>query len=211
MLAAGADAVVHCGGLDGAVPLARALRAAGFRGPRLALQPVLEQEFPRAAGPAARGWIIGATVVDATTALRARAFAASYRSRYDTPPPRYAAEAYDANGYVARGLRALDPGGDLRRGLTVRLPATVHPGVSKEIRFRQSDRTPSEHRLYLYRADADDFRFLGDYRGAMGAAVGRGGWPTTSSYHSPPAAVGAMAPRHRHQRRLAIEMLTCSP
>ncbi|WEV29775.1 bifunctional serine/threonine-protein kinase/ABC transporter substrate-binding protein [Streptomyces sp. 71268] len=167
LLAAGADAVVHCGELDGAVPLARALRAAGFHGPRLALQPVLDPEFRRAAGPAAQGWIISATFVDATTAPRTKAFAASYRSRYDTPPPRYAAEAYDAVGYLARALRALPPDGDLRRALTVRLPATVHRGVTKEIRF-QSDRTPSHQGLYLYRADPDGFRFLGDYRSVVG-------------------------------------------
>ncbi|MER0246902.1 branched-chain amino acid ABC transporter substrate-binding protein, partial [Streptomyces sp. HSW2009] len=166
LLAYRVDAIAYLGLLSGAVTVARELRRVGFDGDRLALQPVREPRFLREAGAAADGWYVSSAFVDASAYARTKAFAAGYRSRYGTAPPRYAAEAYDVVGLVARGLRDVAGTGAEREALIGRLPRTVYRGITKEFRFEPDSGTVSEAGLYLSRVVDGRFRFLGSYEEA---------------------------------------------
>ncbi|MBB5937845.1 bifunctional serine/threonine-protein kinase/ABC transporter substrate-binding protein [Streptomyces zagrosensis] len=171
LLAAKVDAVMYGGLLAGAIPLAKELHRVNFQGDRLALQPALEPAFLRRAGAAANGWLISSCFTDATAHPQARPFAAAYRQRYGAAPPRYAAEAYDVVGYVARGLRELGVSGAERESLVRRLPKVSHQGVTKEIRFEPDTAVLGDQGLFLFRVDLGRFRFLGEYRRVTGAGA----------------------------------------
>ncbi|MBO7937439.1 ABC transporter substrate-binding protein [Streptomyces sp. S9] len=65
----GADSLVFAGYHDRAALLARELTRRGFRGARTAAEGVLDARFLSAAGDAAEGWVIVATVMDPAAAL----------------------------------------------------------------------------------------------------------------------------------------------
>ncbi|AZM49919.1 hypothetical protein DMB38_32750 [Streptomyces sp. WAC 06738] len=161
------EAVVYAGASPGrAASCARALAAAGFDGPRTSFEPVMRQAFLREAGAAAEGWVFGApyTAAEQATSKAARAFTAAYRERYDAPPPRWAAEAYDAVGLIAAALDALGGGAEIVPGqVAERIVEVSHAGVAKPLRFTadlvhmlEPDRT-----AFLYEARDGAFRFLG--------------------------------------------------
>ncbi|MEV0634698.1 bifunctional serine/threonine-protein kinase/ABC transporter substrate-binding protein [Streptomyces sp. NPDC050619] len=166
-LAAKPGAVVHAGVSPArAAACARALAAAGFTGPRTAVEPVMRSAFLKAAGGAAEGWVFAApyTQPQSATTKAARAFTAAYRTRYGAAPGRWAAEAYDAVNLIARTLTALGGGADVTAGqVTGRLFQTSTDGVAKPIRFDNPHTFDSEHASFLYRATEGRFRFLGRY------------------------------------------------
>ncbi|MFF0725293.1 ABC transporter substrate-binding protein [Streptomyces sp. NPDC004134] len=161
------EAVVYAGASpERAASCARALAAAGFDGPRTSFEPVMRPAFLREAGAAAEGWVFGApyTAAEQATSRAARAFTAAYRERYDTPPPRWAAEAHDAVGLIAAALDALGGGAEIVPGqIAERIVEVSYAGVAKPLRF-----TPDlVHTLepnkaaFLYEARGGAFRFLG--------------------------------------------------
>ncbi|MFJ8010387.1 bifunctional serine/threonine-protein kinase/ABC transporter substrate-binding protein [Streptomyces fagopyri] len=167
-LAAHPQAVVYAGTSPSrAAACARALATEGFTGPRVTFEPVMRPAFPEAAGAAAEGWVIEAPYSDpqASAAKAARAFTAAYRDRYHVPPARWAAEAYDAVGLIARSLDSLG-GGDITSGqVAERLFKLTYDGVAKPIRFTQ-DLTHSlspDNTAFLYEVRGGEFRCLGRY------------------------------------------------
>lgn len=168
-LATDPQAVVHAGiSPSRAASCARALTAAGFTGPRMGFEPVLRPAFLTGAGDAAGGWIFEAPYTEPQSAgtKASKAFTAAYRKRYGQAPGRWAAEAYDAVGLIARALDALGGGAGIKPGqVAERLFRTAYAGVAKPIRFTQ-DATHTlnpENASFLYQARDGDFRFLGRY------------------------------------------------
>ncbi|MER6954222.1 bifunctional serine/threonine-protein kinase/ABC transporter substrate-binding protein [Streptomyces sp. NPDC000618] len=164
--AAGAEALVYTGdSAHRAALCARAVREAGFAGPCAALEPVLGPAFLAEAAKDAEGWVFAATYVDPSALTTAKAFAAAYRKRYgvaEVGP--YAAEAYDALGLAAEGLRLLGPDGVERGGMTRRLRTLTYRGVSKELSFNRTTlQILSGPALFLYRVEEGRARFLGRY------------------------------------------------
>ncbi|MFH9404147.1 bifunctional serine/threonine-protein kinase/ABC transporter substrate-binding protein [Streptomyces sp. NPDC017638] len=94
MLAREPDGFVYTGTPARAAAVARALAARRFTGVRVLGYPAAGREFLTAAGPAAEGWQVFAPYID-PSAARVRGFATAYRGRYGSPPPYWAAEAYD--------------------------------------------------------------------------------------------------------------------
>ncbi|AWW38754.1 bifunctional serine/threonine-protein kinase/ABC transporter substrate-binding protein [Streptomyces cadmiisoli] len=164
-LAARAQAVVYAGtSPDRAAACARALTAAGFDGPRLGFEPAMRPAFLTAAGEAAEGWLFEApyTEPEAARTGAAEAFTAVHRARYGADPGRWAAEAYDAVGLVARTLDALGAGSGIERGqVSERVFRVVHDGVAKTLRFRSERTLESENAGFLYQVAGGSFRFLG--------------------------------------------------
>ncbi|MGW0710066.1 protein kinase domain-containing protein [Streptomyces sp. NPDC002643] len=166
-LAARAQAVVYTGTSPTRAALcARALAAAGFAGPCMGFEPVMRPDFLKEAGEAAEGWLFEAPYTDPAAAgtKAAKAFTAAHRERYGEPPGRWAAEAYDAVGLLARTLDALGTGAGIEPGeVAERLFRTTHDGVAKRIRFFQD----TSHFLelvnmnFLYQVTDGAFRFLG--------------------------------------------------
>ncbi|WP_416982703.1 bifunctional serine/threonine-protein kinase/ABC transporter substrate-binding protein [Streptomyces sp. T028] len=168
-IAAEADALVYTGvSAHRAALCARAVREAGFTGSCAAFEPVLGSTFLAEAEEAAEGWVFGATYMDPSASpapKAAKAFAAAYRKRYgvDEVGP-YAAEAFDALGLAAEGLRLLGRDGVERGGVTRRLRTLTYRGVCKKVSFNrttlQLDYTPG---LFLYQVKKGRARFLGQY------------------------------------------------
>ncbi|MEV2196715.1 bifunctional serine/threonine-protein kinase/ABC transporter substrate-binding protein [Streptomyces phaeochromogenes] len=137
VLASDAQAVVYAGSSPHrAARCARALEQAGFRGTRMAPEPVLQTAFLKEAGRAAEGWIVVTTYVDPAELPTAARFVKTYRKRYGVRTvERFAVEAYDALLFIAQGIRELG-GIEPERGAMVRrLRETTHKGLAKTIKF----------------------------------------------------------------------------
>ncbi|WP_155060067.1 bifunctional serine/threonine-protein kinase/ABC transporter substrate-binding protein [Streptomyces blattellae] len=166
-LAARAQAVVYTGTSPSRAALcARALTAAGFTGPCMGFEPVMRPAFLKEAGDAAEGWLFEAPYTDPASAdtKAAKAFTDAHRKRYGEPPGRWAAEAYDAVGLLARTVEALGAGAGIEPGeVAERIFRTTHDGAAKRIRFVDG----ATHFLemvnmnFLYQVTDGAFRFLG--------------------------------------------------
>ncbi|MDK0522925.1 bifunctional serine/threonine-protein kinase/ABC transporter substrate-binding protein [Streptomyces sp. ML-6] len=164
VVAEGADAVV----LASTSPTrgarcAVALAAAGFTGSRVSTGPVLAPAFLDGAGKAAEGWVFAQAYSDPTVLPAAKAFTAAHRKRFGGPPARWAAEAYDAVGLIARATSATSATGAEREGITQRLFLTTHKGITRTISFRSSRQLRFEEGIFLYRVEDGRARFLGPY------------------------------------------------
>ncbi|CUW33001.1 bifunctional serine/threonine-protein kinase/ABC transporter substrate-binding protein [Streptomyces reticuli] len=162
-LAAGAQAVVFSGtSPERAARCARALAGAGFTGPRLGTWHIMRPAFLRQAGPAARDWLFGTPFTDPGSV--SRAFVSAHRAAYGTAPGRWAPEAYDAVGLVARALEALGGSAGIAPGAVAqRLLDITHRGLAKTLRFEHDNTLSLQGNAvyFLYQAQGDTFRFLG--------------------------------------------------
>ncbi|MFI6403269.1 ABC transporter substrate-binding protein [Streptomyces sp. NPDC050548] len=165
-MATGAQAVVYAGDSPHrGARCALALQQAGFKGTRMATEPVLQSGFLTEAGTAAEGWLFATTYVDPARLPAAARFVTSYRKRFGirTVEP-FAVEAYDALLFVAQGLRALGTAGVERGALVHGLRASTYKGLAKAIRFEPStDRFHWDDGLFLYRVENGGPHFLGRY------------------------------------------------
>ncbi|MDV9173057.1 ABC transporter substrate-binding protein, partial [Streptomyces sp. W16] len=166
VLAAEARAVVYAGNSPHRGALcARALEQAGFKGTRMATEPVLETGFLTEAGTAAEGWLFATTYVDPAQLPAAARFVASYEKRFGvrTVEP-FAVEAYDALLFVAQGLRALGTAAVERGALVHGLRASTYKGLAKTIRFEAATGEFNwDDGLFLHRVENGGPRFLGRY------------------------------------------------
>ncbi|AXG77325.1 bifunctional serine/threonine-protein kinase/ABC transporter substrate-binding protein [Streptomyces paludis] len=161
MLRAGVDSVIFGGYARGAARTARALAAAGFTGPRLAPQAVLDDTFLTEAGAAAEGWVVSASFIDATAVPGAQPFRDAYRVRYAAPPGPFAAESYDVVNLVIQELTATRSR-PTRKALTGRLRAASYQGVSKTFSFDPADGGFADNTaVFLHQVENGAFRFLG--------------------------------------------------
>ncbi|MFC8917966.1 bifunctional serine/threonine-protein kinase/ABC transporter substrate-binding protein [Streptomyces sp. NPDC057116] len=161
-----ADAVLFAGGSARAAKLARALRAAGYSGARLATQRALDPRFFTMAGDAAEGWVFATAFLDPTRVTAARPFVAAYRHRFGTAPPWYSAEAYDATLFVARALTTLGASLTERGPLVARLRETDHQGITKRLHYTGPSTGYATKAMYLFRASGGRFHFLGQFEDA---------------------------------------------
>ncbi|WP_405545092.1 bifunctional serine/threonine-protein kinase/ABC transporter substrate-binding protein [Streptomyces phaeochromogenes] len=164
MLRAGIDSFLYSGYAPGAARVARALATAGFDGPRLAPQAVLDPEFLKQAGEAAEGWLISSSFVDPSAVPAAKAFTTAFRKRYDATPGYYAAEAYDSVNLVLQELlkatKGKRPPG--RKELVGLLRKSRYKGVTKEFTFRPTDGQFTGWGVSLHRVEGGRFRYVGE-------------------------------------------------
>ncbi|WP_411757667.1 ABC transporter substrate-binding protein [Streptomyces venezuelae] len=165
LMAQRAEAVVFAGtSPQRAAELARALADAGFTGPRVGIQPIMEPGFPAAAGPAAEGWVIGSFFTDPLAVPAAAAFVSAYRAAYGEPPARWATEAYDAVGFQAAALAGLEGEARDRAGLARRIFRTTYQGLAKPLEFDVNTHALTWQRTaHLYRVASGGYRYLGLY------------------------------------------------
>ncbi|MGW7354901.1 bifunctional serine/threonine-protein kinase/ABC transporter substrate-binding protein [Streptomyces sp. NPDC054784] len=181
ILDAGARSFVYAGYAPGAAKVARELAAAGFEGPRLGPQALLDPRFLELAGDAAEGWLLTASYVDPARTPAAADFRTAFRKRFGAAPPPYAAEAYDAVRLVLASLtedaketrKAKGTGGGQRppkRGALVeRLRKARYRGVTKSYAFdAESGSFAGQGGTFLYEVVDGAFRF----RGAAPAPTG---------------------------------------
>ncbi|MFB7917363.1 bifunctional serine/threonine-protein kinase/ABC transporter substrate-binding protein [Streptomyces sp. NPDC056061] len=163
-VAAGADAVVYAGSSPTrGARLAVALASAGFTGTRMSTGPVLAPAFRQDAGEAAEGWVFAEAYTDPSALPGAKAFTAAHRKRFGTAPARWAAEAYDAVGLIARAAGTTSAAGGERGGVVQRLFRTSHPGITRTVSFHPSRQVKYETGIFLYRVEKGRARFFGPY------------------------------------------------
>ncbi|MYU32156.1 ABC transporter substrate-binding protein [Streptomyces sp. SID8358] len=162
MLAHGSDAFFYAGDAAGAARTARALAAASFGGPRMAMYTSMDTRFLKDAGPAASGWEFVAPYTDAA-APAAEEFAAAHRERFGSAPAPWAAEAHDAAGLVTAALTAAAGTAGkrpTRAALVARIAASTYKGISRTYAF-DDDRMLVADDAHLYRAEQGRYRYLG--------------------------------------------------
>ncbi|WP_405797305.1 bifunctional serine/threonine-protein kinase/ABC transporter substrate-binding protein [Streptomyces sp. NBC_01506] len=167
ILKAGTGSFVYAGYAPGAAKVARELAAAGFDGPRLASQAVLDPRFLELAGDAAEGWLLTSSFVSAADTPKAADFSAAFRERFGGPPPYYAAEAYDSVNLVIRelvkgtksvkGVRTPPK----RAELVGLLRRSTYAGITKTYAFDAEEGTFAGQGVFLYEVKDGAFRFLG--------------------------------------------------
>ncbi|WP_405407099.1 ABC transporter substrate-binding protein [Streptomyces sp. NBC_01104] len=154
-------AVVHGGDWQDAARFARALSAAGYRGPRIATQAVHDPRFVREAGAAAEGWLVVSTSADPATVPSVRRFATAFRKRFGAAPPLFAAEAYDAVGLIAACAGGLGRDRVTRQDLLPVLRTTTFKGVSRSYAFEPANGMYAGTGVFIYRVERGRFGFLG--------------------------------------------------
>ena len=164
MLRAGIDSFIYAGYAQGAARAARELATAGFDGPRLAPEAVLDPEFLKAAGDAAEGWLVTASFVDPSAVPAAAAFTAAFRKRFGSAPGYYAAEAYDTVNLVIQELVKATKGEQppKRRELVTLLRKSRYKGITKDFAFKPQDGTFAGWGVSLHQVVDGRFRFLGE-------------------------------------------------
>lgn len=162
--ASGADGLLFTGNERRTAAIARSLQKARFTGARMGLVRGYGPAFLAGAGAAAEGWGFTASFVDADEIPAAKAFATAYRKRFRTPPPPYAAEAYDAVLFLAEAMVSgrspvTDRGSILRRTRDIR-----YEGITRTLDYvDQQWGVYDSEGLFLYRVNDGMFRFLGQY------------------------------------------------
>lgn len=164
-LTARAQAVVFSGtSPQRAAACARALADAGFTGPRLGTWHIMRPAFLQQAGPAAQGWLFGTPFTDPGSV--SPAFGSAHRAAYGTAPGRWAPEAYDAVGLVARALESPGGSADSAPGAVAqRLFSLTYQGLAKTLRFDDTHALALQPDAvyFLYQVKDGSFRFLGRY------------------------------------------------
>ncbi|MFI6548464.1 bifunctional serine/threonine-protein kinase/ABC transporter substrate-binding protein [Streptomyces prunicolor] len=166
VLAAEAQAVVYAGASPHrGARCARALEQAGFKGTRMAAEPVLGTEFLREADAAAEGWLFSTSYVDPAELPAAARFVTAYRKRFGVRAVEpFAVEAYDALLFVTQGLRELGTAAVERGAMVQRLRASTYKGLAKTIQFEAAtDQFHWDDGLFLHRVENGGPRFLGRY------------------------------------------------
>lgn len=164
MLKAGVDSFTYCGYAEGAGRFARDLAAAGFTGPRIAPQAVLDSRFVESAGQAAEGWMLAASFVDPAAVPAAKAFTAAFRKRYKAAPGYFAAEAYDIVNLVIQQLVAhhkKQRSVPDRRTLVGLLRRSSYRGITKPYAFRPEDGRFKAGGVFYHRVENGGFRHVG--------------------------------------------------
>ncbi|MFB7330727.1 bifunctional serine/threonine-protein kinase/ABC transporter substrate-binding protein [Streptomyces adustus] len=134
---AGADSVFFAGLPDRAALIAATLRERAFTGARVSGPALLDEQFLKQAREGAEGWVMVATVIDATRKPEARKFAAAYRARFKEAPPRYAAEAYDVTGMLLKALAGLPSKSRTRQNLLAAVQGGKYTGITKSFAFNE--------------------------------------------------------------------------
>ncbi|MFD8420695.1 ABC transporter substrate-binding protein [Streptomyces sp. NPDC059668] len=163
MLRSGIGSFIYAGDARGGARVARGLAAAGFDGPRLTPQAVIDPAFLELAGEAAEGWLLTASFVDPSAVPAAAAFTAAFRRRFGAAPGYYAAEAYDTVNLVVQELVKATKGGrpPKRQELLGLLRKSRYKGITKEFSFKPEDGSFAGWGVFLHRVEGGRFRFVG--------------------------------------------------
>lgn len=133
----GAEAMFY-GGYDAqAAKLAKALKAANYKGIAMGGNGVKSSVFSQGAGPAGDGWFFSCGCLDATTAPGAKAFTEAYKKAFNVDPSTYSPEAYDATNAMIEAIKAAKAaGGITRESVAKAINDLDYKGITTTIKFQ---------------------------------------------------------------------------
>lgn len=133
----GAEAMFY-GGYDAqAAKLAKALKAANYKGIAMGGNGVKSSVFSQGAGPAGDGWYFSCGCLDATTAPGAKAFTDAYKKAFNVDPSTYSPEAYDATNAMIEAIKAAKAdGGVTRESVAKAINDLDYKGITTTIKFQ---------------------------------------------------------------------------
>jgi branched-chain amino acid transport system substrate-binding protein len=160
----GADALFYGGYDANTALLARALKAAGFKGREVTGNGSKDSTFTKNAGAAGNGWYFTCGCQDATTAPSAAAFATAYKQRWGEEPSTYSPEAYDAANLIMDAMSKAEATGAITRtSILTALNNEDYKGITTTIKFQANGEVvPSNLVVNLFQQKNGKIVGLGD-------------------------------------------------
>jgi branched-chain amino acid transport system substrate-binding protein len=157
------DAAMYYGGYDAqAGLLAKALKAAGFKGFPISGNGGKSSVFSSTAGAAGNGFYFACGCLDATTAPAAADFSKAYVAMFNTPPSTYSPEAYDAtNAMISAISTAAKAGQVTRAAVETAVGALDYKGITTEVKFQPNGEV-AQATINLYEQKNGAIALLGD-------------------------------------------------
>jgi branched-chain amino acid transport system substrate-binding protein len=162
--ASGADALFY-GGYDAqAALLAKALIAAGFKGRTVTGNGGKSSVFTKDAGSAGNNWFFTCGCQDATIAPSAKAFAAAYQTKFNTPPSTYSPEAYDATNLLIAAIDKASASGTATRASVLQaLDQSDFDGITTHIKFEANGELVASNLVVnLFQQTGGQIKGIGD-------------------------------------------------
>jgi branched-chain amino acid transport system substrate-binding protein len=166
IVASGADALFY-GGYDAqAALLAKALKAAGFKGTTVGGNGIKSSVFTKNGGTAVNGWYVTCGCQDATVAPQSKSFASAYQAAFNTPPSTYSPEAYDATNMLIQAIKTASASGTpTRASVLTAVKGTSYKGITTTIKFQSDgDLNSSVQTVNLYKVENDNIVQLGNIK-----------------------------------------------
>ena len=162
--ASGADAMFYGGYDANAALLAKALKAAGFKGRTVSGNGSKDTVFSKNSGSAGNGWYFTCGCQDATVAPAAKAFTKAYTAKYKQAPSTYSPEAYDAaNLFIDAINKASAKGPVTRTSLMTAINAEDYKGITTRIQFQSNGEVKASNlTVGLYQQKKGTIVGLGD-------------------------------------------------
>ena len=164
-IASSGAAALFYGGYDAqAALLAKALKAAGYKGITVGGNGIKSSVFSKGAGSAGDGWYMTCGCADATTLPAAKNFTAAYQKKFNTPPSTYSPEAFDATNLLIQAIKDAGPN-PTRASVEAKVKNADYKGITAEIKF-QSDGDLSEQTqvVNLYHQVGGQIKVIGDIK-----------------------------------------------
>jgi branched-chain amino acid transport system substrate-binding protein len=160
----GVPAMFYAGYDAQGAQLAKALKAAGYKGLRMSGNGVKSTVFTDGAKDAAEGYYLSCGCQDATVAPASKAFTAAYTAQFKTPPSTYSPEAYDATNIVIQAIKTAKGAGSVsRQSVNDAVNKIDYKGITAEIKFAANGDLPEgEGTVNLFVVKGGKIVSLGD-------------------------------------------------
>ena len=167
----GAPAMFYAGYDAQGSQLAKALKAANYKGLRMSGNGVKSSVFTDGAKAAGDGYYFSCGCADALTNPDAKSFVAAYKAKFNTDPSTYSPEAYDAANILIEAIKTAKQGGSVtRQSVNDAVNKADYQGVTAKISFaKNGDLPPGEGVVNLYVQKAGKIVSLGDISKAPAA------------------------------------------
>jgi branched-chain amino acid transport system substrate-binding protein len=162
-VAASGDAAMYYGGYDAqAGLLAKALKAASYKGYEISGNGGKSSVFSSTAGADGDGFYFACGCLDATTAPAAAAFNTAYKAKFNTPPSTYSPEAFDATNAMIAAMSAAQKSGSVTRAtVETAVNALDYKGITTEVKFASNGEV-AQATVNLYQQKGGTIVLLGD-------------------------------------------------
>jgi branched-chain amino acid transport system substrate-binding protein len=162
-IASSGDEAMYYGGYDAqAGLLAKALKAASYKGYEISGNGGKSSVFSSTAGADGDGYYFACGCLDATTAPAAADFNKAYAAKFNTPPSTYSPEAFDATNAMITALSAAQKAGSVTRAaVSTAVNALDYKGITTTVKFDSTGEV-AQATINLYVQKAGAIVLLGD-------------------------------------------------